>query len=87
MYHSFPSFPRDFCDVKFRLGQEIDSRWGKLRFIKVTTKGFNFLIVDRNRTLCPKRHFYARKYSNKDIPYGINEFSIKIPIRLYENFK
>lgn len=69
------------CTLKVKLGHELHGKMGKLRVIRSTGKGINFLIVDRNRVLFP-RAFYARKWAGKEIPEDQNYFNITVPMRI-----
>lgn len=64
------------------LGEEFTFQsFGKCRrvkFIKTTRKGFNLLDVDTNKCVC-RKHFYARKYSHKNIPHNVKKFTVSIP--------
>ena len=63
----------------YTLGEEVISwRYGLLRFIRSTEKGFNFLIVDKNRVLF-KRAFYDRRWSHKEIPDTQQKFRVLMP--------
>ena len=48
------------------------------KFIKVTPKGFNFLDVSTSKCVFTK-HFYAPKYSGRDIPRETTRFTVWIP--------
>ena len=40
------SWPHNFHDMRCELGQEFDSHWGKVIFIRSTRKGFNFFVPE-----------------------------------------
>lgn len=69
------------CTLKVKLGQELSGKMGKLRVIRSTGKGINFLIVARNKVLF-RRAFYARKWAGKEIPEDQNYFNIIVPMNI-----
>jgi len=62
----------------FKLGQEYvlitDGRYNgvKVKFIQVTTKGFNLLNLETSKCLL-QRHLYSKEWINKDMPKEFTE--------------
>lgn len=73
-------YPQDFVNMTFKLGDEFDSKWGRIRFIRSTRKGFNFLIVERHKLLLFGRHLYDKNYSKKELPSRETIFTVKVPL-------
>lgn len=63
----------NFYIRNFKLGHiYTDTGLRKLKFIKVTPKGFNLLDLETNRCIMNK-HLYSRNWYNKDMPTNIYE--------------
>ena len=61
------------------LGEEIvTQKYGTVRFIKSTAKGFNFLVLSTSKVLLNKA-MYVRKYAHKEIPNGITKVHVFVP--------
>jgi hypothetical protein len=78
-----PHSPFGFYDKKMKLGSDYmvrkDGKWYLCRFIKTTRKGFNLLDLNTNKCLRIPGHFYAKKWSGKEIPDDEVWFKVTIP--------
>lgn len=73
----YPYFSRTLV-----LGSRFHWNGFTLRFVKVTKKGFNFLVENSNECLLDG-HLYYSKWSGKKIPEGENVFHfMRIPEEL-----
>lgn len=75
-------FPHSFMHERiYELGEEIDTRIarvGRVKFIQSTHKGFNFLIIEKNKVLF-NRPLYDRSFSHREIPSNAKQFKVLIP--------
>lgn len=76
---------------KLTLGQIIEVRRGynkdtrkfnteEFKFIKVTRKGFNLVSLTTHKCISPRTHFYAKKFSHKNIPPTITTVVVGVPL-------
>jgi len=67
-----------FIRRRFMLNQKYLYCKKVVRLIKVSPKGFNFLIEDTGRCLF-QRSLFCRDWSNRKIPKSVTEFRLYIP--------
>ena len=63
---------------KLTLGHLYVSRNEIVKFIQVTRKGFNLLNIKTNKCIL-RGHAYCPKWSRKDIPENVKEFTVTLP--------
>ena len=66
-------------EMTLELGDIVQVGQRYYRFIKTTSKGFNFVALDTHKVWRSKGHFYDSNWSNCDIPYGETEFTVMVP--------
>ena len=81
------SWPRNFYDMRCELGQEFESHWGRVIFVRLTRKGFNFFIPSKNRLVRLNGHYYDRRFSHINIPSRQTVFKVKLPEWLFYDLK
>lgn len=78
-FYGKPHWYTDTISVSVILGDHYFVRGKLCKFIRVTTKGFNFLDINSNRCIM-KRHVYDKRFIGKEkyIPKAANKFYVQV---------